>query len=239
MAMIAALGVMMLAMAALAACTPAKADSPLTVKAPVHTAVLKSDLSLTPAQSESKYAYVVSASGYPGGNFDVGETEEKLPNPIDAVIRVLADVTNSGIKYDLCAIEAGADALTAPTEAMAIIAVNDYEQRKALQVFESSAKEFSDMDVSVAITQTVVPGYAVSADDASKVVTQLSSLTGNDFTQDNEGLSGVFTGRVSLKPDHFVCDVSIIGSDAQAVDRVSGECIGIEALSGIPLQRVT
>jgi hypothetical protein len=220
----------------LAACEPAKADSPAKTAVPVISAVLRSNAQLTAAKSEAKYAYVISASGCPGGDFS---EDAALPNPIDPVVRVLAAITNSGIRYDLCTIEAGTDALTAPTEAAAIIAVNEYERYKALQVFGDAAKEFEGTDVSVAITQTVVPEYAVSAVDAGKVVTQLSSLSGSDFAQDNEGLADVVTGRVSLNPNRFICDISVIGSDEQAVEKISGECGDIEALSGIPLKRIS
>jgi hypothetical protein len=201
-----------------------------------YAAILQSNLPLTPAKTATKYAYVISVSGYPGDKFG---TTADAPNPMSAIIKILADVNSSGVIYDLCSIDGGTDALTSPTEATAVIAVNDYEQNRALQIFESSSKAIGDKYGTIDITQTVVPEYSVTSEDSSKIATQLFSITGGDFTEDNKGIMGVFVGRVLLTPNRFICDVSIIGSDAETVEKVAKECAEIEVLSEIPLKRIS
>jgi hypothetical protein len=196
--------------------------------------VLESDATLTPAKTAAKYAYVIAVSGYFGGAFG---TDKDFPNPLDALIEILAAVNNSGIHYNLCGIKGGDSALTAPKEATAILAMDDYEQKRFLQVFEDAVKSLDSSAGEISITQTVVPEYSIADSDTSRVVTQLFSLSSSDFTADNENLSGVFIGSVDLSPGRFVCKAAVIGSDIETVNKVAGECDSIPLLSGIPITR--
>jgi hypothetical protein len=200
-----------------------------------YVSVLESDTALTPAKTTVKYAYVIAVSDYFGGAFG---TDKDFPNPLDALIEILAAVNNSGIHYNLCSIRGGDDALTAPKEATAILAMDDYEQKRFLQVFSDASKSLDNGTGSISITQTVVPEYSIADSDTSRVVTQLFSLSSSDFTAENENLSGVFIGSVDLSEGRFVCKAAVIGSDLETVDKVSGECDSIPLLSGIPIKRL-
>jgi hypothetical protein len=200
-----------------------------------YAALLENNIVLKPLKTKTKYAYVISASGYEGGDFGA---DAETPNPLDAIIGILSAVNSSGTLYDLCSIEGGASALSAPTEATAVIAVNDYEQKRVLQVFEDAVNTLAEKNSSIEITQTIVPKYTIAPDDASKIMTQLFSLEGSDFTEQYETLSGVFIGRVSLSPKQFICDASVMGTDAETVEKVADECGRIEFLSEIPTERI-
>jgi hypothetical protein len=194
-------------------------------------ALLENNITPKYVKTKTKYAYVISASGYAGGDFGA---ESGVSNPLDAIIGILAAVNSSGTLFDLCSIEGGTNASSAPTEATAVIAVNDYEQKRVVQVFKDAAKAIGEKDGSIEITQTIVPKYAIAPDDASRIMTQLFSIEDSDFTKQYATLSGVFIGRVSLSHKRFTCDISVIGTDADVVKKVAAECDEIEFLSEIP-----
>ncbi|MDR0357184.1 MAG: hypothetical protein LBH63_02315 [Clostridiales Family XIII bacterium] len=202
-------------------------------------ATFSGERELQSSDTQGRRAHVLAASGFPKNRMLTDEDEPQI-NPAEILAEILMTAKSGGIIYDLCNFSGGTDALRIPSEATAIIVLNDYEERKFLQIFESAAKEYrNDVGdgVNIEMIETVVPEKCVSNDDASNVLTFLFGLLSADFSTDKGDKAGdLFINRADLSPDHFTCEISVAGIDEDTVNRIIAEQSNIEKLSGIPIE---
>jgi dipeptidase D len=205
-----------------------------------YALTLNSDRDLTDTETQGRHAYVIAAAGFPEHKASLHTDDDEEPiNPLTIITEVLANAKSAGVFYELCALSGQADGLCAPTEATAVVVVNDYERRKFLQIFDAVEKEYRNEaerhDAEIVMIETVLPERAVSNDDAGNVLTFLFGMSTGNFSSDEENPARLYINRVNLTPQHFSCEILIQGTDEKAVGKIVAEQNNIEKLSFIPV----
>ena len=225
----------------------------------VAAAILAGGGELIPSTTAGKRAYVIAASGFPGGQAALQEDgpesgatlgKEILSgggdtlNPISFITEVLTSAANSGLFYELCAIDSGAAPLQIPTEASCIVTVNEYEEARLRQIVDDTGKSYLSAaaglpggeDAEIAMIETQLPPTAVSSDDASKAITFLFSLLSSNFTGSKGEAADLCMGNVTLRPDRFSCAFTLLAEDKETIDAIVSEQTNVEKLTSFVLR---
>jgi dipeptidase D len=203
-----------------------------------YATTLRGDIDTTPVATQGRHAYVLVASGFPERAAAVTDADELHVNPMAIITQALSNARSAGILYELREFVGGMNALRIPGEATAIVVLNDYEEKKFLQIFEDVAKEYRNEggdEVTIEMIETPVPDEVMSNEDADKALTFLFSFLSSDFSADTDAEASLCIGRVALSPGHFSCDISVQGRDTEVVDQIVAEQTNIEKLSGITI----
>ncbi|MDR1953522.1 MAG: hypothetical protein LBQ21_03465 [Clostridiales Family XIII bacterium] len=203
-----------------------------------YATTLRGDINTTPIATQGRHAYVLVASGFPERAAAVTDADEPHVNPVAIITEALSNARSAGILYELHEFVGGTNALRVPGEATAIVVLNDYEEKKFLQIFENVAKEYrNDAGDKATITmiETPVPAEVMSNEDADKALTFLFGFLSSDFSAATDEEASLCIGRVALSPGHFSCDISVQGRDQEVVDQIVSEQTNIEKLSGITI----
>jgi hypothetical protein len=206
-----------------------------------YGAVIDSQQVLTPAAVQNKQAYVLVATGFPADRPRLGK--EKGVSPVKALADVLTAAVADGLMFELCSFESEGTPLKTPTEALAVVAVGDYEQRRFRTIFDQTAEQYqkqvSDVapDAKIQMIETTVPAYALTNTDTSRIITFLYGLLDADFSGKMAVPTAVNLGTVKISPTAFRCRLSVLGKDAQAVKSIIADQSAIARLSEITLEK--
>ncbi|MDR2163467.1 MAG: hypothetical protein LBO70_05950 [Clostridiales Family XIII bacterium] len=209
----------------------------INVGAPM-AAVLEASSGTGAATAGNGRAYVIAASGFPGGSARTESTKGYL-SPVSVIAKILSDAKSAGCVYGLHSFSGGAGACLRPTEAQATVILGDYEVKEFRRVFNAAAKEALDETegADVRMIETERPAFVTDEDAASKALTYIFGLMNLGATEPDGDFAVVNIGEISLTPDSFVCRVSVVGHDIWSIEQIVNAQSAFERISGIPVVR--
>jgi hypothetical protein len=201
---------------------------------------LSSTKKITPIETTNKNAFVLAVTNYPGEAH--GADVDPLQNPIATLIDILTSAKSAGIAFELCSIEADPEiGNKAPQDAIAMVALGDYELNKFRQLFNSKAEAYmsayADDEAEAVMIETKVPEWSVSPEDTEAILTHIYGLMTSNETGSMKDLSGIFCSGMRLSPVEFNISMSLMAANPEALSTAEAELQGITILSGIDINR--
>jgi hypothetical protein len=201
---------------------------------------LRSKKKITPVETTNKNAFVLAVTNYPGEAH--GADVDPLQNPIATLIDILTSAKSAGIAFELCSIEADPEiGNKAPQDAIATVALGDYELNKFRQLFNSKAETYmsayADDEAEAVMIETKIPEWSVSAEDTEAVLAHIYGLMTSNETGSMKDLSGIFCSGMRLSPDEFNISMSLMAANSEVLNNAEAELQGITILSGIAINR--
>lgn len=136
-------------------------------------------------------AYEISIKGLNGGSS--GITSGSHPNPIKIIGNFLASAKSKGVLIELASFNGGESTATYPTEATAVVLINDNDINKFERWFENVSnkfdKQYGDKEKNYTYTMSpvAVPENVISKDDSTKVFSLLYTMINGIYLKSDEG----------------------------------------------------
>lgn len=136
-------------------------------------------------------AYEISIKGLNGGSS--GVTSGSHPNPIKIIGDFLASAKSKGVLIELASFNGGETGRNYPSEATAVVLINDNDISRFEKWFENDASKFEDKynDTEENYTYTMAPvaspQFVISKDDSTKVFSLLYTMINGIYLKSDEG----------------------------------------------------
>ncbi|MDR3071891.1 MAG: hypothetical protein LBU41_00170 [Clostridiales Family XIII bacterium] len=201
-----------------------------------YAKLLTTSSALESAAVKNRSAYVVAVSGAYAHS---GDGELQPTNPVAILSEILSTTKASGIFYELSSFTTEGNSLQAPNQAVAVVILNDYEQTRFRQIFNSVAREYSKSNdnsthvFDIRMIETILPEKCISNADLNRLIACLFSLTSIDFSLQNDVLPTLTVSHFSINPESFSCSFFIEADSEEALDAALLEQVAIEKLSNI------
>ncbi|WP_312091248.1 hypothetical protein [Aminipila sp.] len=136
-------------------------------------------------------AYEISIKGLNGGSS--GITSGSHPNPIKIIGDFLASAKSKGVLIELASFNGGEAAGNYPSEAAAVVLINDNDVNRFQKWFENDVSKFEDKygDIEENYTYTMTPvqspQFVISKDDSTKVFSLLYTMINGIYLKSDEG----------------------------------------------------
>ena len=196
--------------------------------------LLTSQKEIVTEAPKSKYAYVIAASGFPK------DASSKI-TPLAEISDILTLAKTGGLYFELASIEANSSPLVPPSEAAAIILLDDYEKERFIPLFEKSAKEYLNSlpaeysAVSLQLIETKVPNAVLADEETDRVVTYLYGLFNNGNIPEDSDTLPICINKISLANNLFSCTSTVIG-EKEVIDQIVEAQTSISEFTGIPIE---
>ncbi|MDR1778807.1 MAG: hypothetical protein LBR14_03520 [Clostridiales Family XIII bacterium] len=195
--------------------------------------VRTTEAAITTAAVTNRYAYVLAVADLAPAVTDTGN---RTVNAVSILTEVLSTAKGAGIQYELCSFETVGGSPYSPQTARAVVVLNDYEQSKFRQTFNSVTKTYKDSATGspdMRMIETVPPAECLSNEDVNRLVSCLFGLTTTSFSEE-DGISATLSiNSLSISPAGAEISYLLEADTAQALAVAMEEQKGIERLSEI------
>lgn len=136
-------------------------------------------------------AYEISIKGLNGGSS--GITSGRHPNPIKIIGDFLASAKSKGVLIELASFNGGETAGNYPSNATAVLLINDNDKHKFEKWFNSYASKFdnkyNDIEKNYSYTMTPVecPQFVISKEDSTNILSLLYTMINGIYLKSDEG----------------------------------------------------
>lgn len=186
------------------------------------------------------HAYEISIKGLNGGSS--GITSGSHPNPIKIIGDFLASAKSKGVLIELASFNGGEAAGQYPSEAAAVVLINDNDVSRFEKWFENDASKFEDKygDIEENYTYTMTPvaspQFVISKDDSTKVFSLLYTMINGIYLKSDEGeivaTSNIGTIRTSTgNLDVTICARSLKEDTLQEISSTFAVICGLNDVS--------
>ena len=191
-------------------------------------------------ESNARQAFAITAYNFPGYRF--GEYSS-APNSAKIIADILTKANGAGILFELYGIESEKTNLSSSTETTAIVGLNEYELRRFRQIFNDTTEPLlNDIDsyyinngLGITMNETLVPTAAIAQEDLSKILTQLFGFFNTNFSDSEGHNSGVFIENLSVTPQVFSADITVLADSIDAIETGTSKLQEISKLSGVSI----
>lgn len=193
--------------------------------------LLTSNKQIETAPPKSRYAYVIAASKYPQ---DISSNI----TPLKEISNILTIAKTGGLYFELASIETNSTPLIPPSEASAIILVDEYEKKRFRSLFNELSKEYLSSlpekysDVSLELIETKIPSQVLTDNETDMVVAYLYGLFNNGNIPESTEILPISISNISLNDNNFSCTFSISGND-ETVKQIVSAHAGISQFTGM------
>ena len=197
------------------------------------TRLLTSKMDIQRVAPNTKYAYVIAATGYPFNS-------NSRITPLKAISDILTTAKTGGLYFELASIEANSEPLLSPSEATAIVLLDDYEKKRFSSMFSGFAKEYTSSlpkgyeNVNLQLIDTKLPQAVLSDGDTDKIVAYLYGLFNNGNIPEASDILPMCINKISLNDNAFSCTISVLGNDETLAQIISDQS-SISEFTGITL----
>jgi dipeptidase D len=206
------------------------------------SSILETSEKLSLHNTTNKYALVMAAEGFTGGNSSVDDTEEK-GNPILFLAEVLATAKSQAVSFELNDIKSDGNGSSIPKSAKAVVTVNDYEKIKITSIFNQIKKDYvrnhdrSDPNIELELIETKVPDKAFDGNDVNSLISFLYAMVGNDYNKEEQHvIRSSDVSALNIKGNRIICDIFVQSNIENGLDEIMSDHQQIAKISKIKLR---
>ena len=187
-------------------------------------------------------AYEVSLHGLNGGKADL-DLKNDGANAIKIIGDLLGKLKGSGMVFELASVNAGTSGSMIPTDATAVIVVNDSDAGKLSTLFKASRKllktsfDSTEKNYSYTLAQTTLPGSVLSENDSNSIISFLycfSNGSQNASSSDQDkAVSYSNIGTASTASGAFISEISALTTSADALQEITSANQAIGSLTAM------
>lgn len=205
-----------------------------------YSSICEVDENIKKHDSNNKYAYVLVADGFVGGDSGEG-AKNNQGNPIKFLAEVMALAKAQGLMFEVADMNGGENIQSIPKSATATITVNKYEKGKISSIFSKVKKDYlnehetSDPDAKLDIIETTVPDSVLTDDSASNLISFLYSLNDGIYNDKSHTTASSNIGSISFSEDNAKIKIFVQGKMEASIQRIIDEHTKIAEISKLTI----
>jgi dipeptidase D len=213
-------------------------DKTIQIGSP-DTHIYKMSRHLTWTEPKNALPYIISIKGLSGGSFLLDENKDKA-NAVKILGETLANIQGEGILFELAAINGGTEPDQVPTEASAMILINENDVKKFNRTMDRAvsnfASKYNGMESNHTFTyeEAAAPDKVVTLEDTGAIISFIYGILNGVQTQSSYDEQGVECasnlGMVSTSSGDFLAEAYVFCSTNESETNIAEAHMSISSM---------